>query len=126
MGVEFHPDRTTQLPLASKLRVECQEHLSKLAKFRQGGIPKHMLLEFLRSIVLPSVNYGAFVDEDEAENTYLEIDNDIASFLKELLSTAFTIEQMKDIARTSTKFSGLQMLLPGANFKLMNQVTKEV
>ena len=75
---------------------------------------------------MPSVNYGAFVDEDEAENTYQEIDHDIASFLKELLSTAPTIEQMKDIARTSTKFSGLQMLLPGANFKLMNQVTKEV
>jgi hypothetical protein len=34
-----------------------------------------MLLEFLRNIVLPSVNYGAFIDGDEAQENYNQIDD---------------------------------------------------
>jgi len=65
---------------------KCREELDSLKVFKKHGVTKHCLLEFLRRIVVPKVNYAAFYDDESMEETYHEIDSEIAAFMRELIS----------------------------------------
>ncbi len=62
-----------------------------------------MLYRFLEQIIVPSVNYGAFIDDSSAKTTYNLIDEEIAGYLRGLFSELPNIKEMRD---TSTKKGG--------------------
>ena len=39
-----------------------------------------MVLKFMRQIVLPAINYGAYMDSEDAFDEYLEIDKEFIKF----------------------------------------------
>lgn len=43
-------------------------------------------MQFLKNILVPSVNYGVFLDTENEKEKYNQIDAEIAEFYKDLLS----------------------------------------
>jgi hypothetical protein len=62
MGVSFSPNREETLALAPHLKIRAKNLLEQLRQYGIHQVPKHIILKFFEYIVVPSVNYGAFID----------------------------------------------------------------
>ena len=54
--------------------------LKELVEFRRHQVPDHIIFKFLEYIVVPSSNYGAFLDPETEESKYKEIDHELVKF----------------------------------------------
>jgi len=66
-----------------------------------------MLLKYVRYILIPSVNYGAYSDPEEMEDLYLHIDEKIACFAKEILFDIPSKEQTRKLLIEPHETGGL-------------------
>ena len=85
-------------------------------------MPKHVVLQFIKHILIPSVNYGAFIDVEDAKNEYNNIDEQIYTFVSEMMGGIPTIKEVEDLLVSPKTSTGLQMSLPGYFFNMMNPV----
>ena len=97
--------------------------IERLKKFQNKRVPKHILLKFVQFILIPSLNWGAFMDRDDTEGTYIEIDNRITEFCMQLFGNDRSIEENKNFLIEGHE-ADLQLLLPGQFFKMMQNVIK--
>ena len=75
MGVEFHPNKHLELTLAPQLQEKCTTILNKLKTFKDHNVPRDMILNFITTILVPTVNYGPFIDPIQTVDEYKEIDD---------------------------------------------------
>ena len=47
---------------------------------RKHEVNRDMCLKFIKSIIVPSVNYGAYIDDAESLDDYVKIDEKIIEF----------------------------------------------
>lgn len=66
-----------------------------------------MILKFFQYILIPSVNYGPFVDISSQQNTYNEIDQELVSYAKDLFCNFANDEITKDLLITPIQANGL-------------------
>ena len=52
-----------------------------------------MIYKFLMKMIIPAANYGAFIDEAEAQDDYNNIDGLTAEFLQELFQSNLSIQE---------------------------------
>ena len=84
MGLEFKcsdekcsNEHRVQVPLSTKLAAENRDFLDLLRKFKENNVPRSMILGFLQYLLVPKINYGAVVDEEEEAGNYKEIEKEI-------------------------------------------------
>ena len=55
---------------------------------KDKNVPKDLLLKFVRSIIVPSCNYGAFIDVDSepTRKDYENIDDELIGVVRELMN----------------------------------------
>lgn len=66
MGVSFNPNKQIEMMLAPELLKKNQELIETLTSFKHNNVPHANILKFVRHILIPSVNYGAFIDPDQS------------------------------------------------------------
>lgn len=82
-----------------------------------------MLLRFLETLVVPKVNYGAFVDVPSSEDDYKQIDRMIAELASIIMDLHPNLErEVEDFLKRPHNAGGKQLLLPGDSFKKMQHV----
>lgn len=128
MGVSFYnEDNYADKPkiriLAPDILKKCQEKIALYRKFAKSEIPKHIILSFINKILIPSANYGAFIDTEDSLGVYESIDNEISKFIRELMMDIPTLDELKEFMIKPKKIGGLQILLPGAFYPTMNKVS---
>jgi hypothetical protein len=87
-------------------------------------VPNHLVYQCVRKLLVPSVNYAAFLDLPESKHVYEEIDTEIATFCQTLISSLPNTQGMIDFLTKPQHAGGLQLLLPGAHFDIMNKVVQ--
>eukprot|EP00703_Trepomonas_sp_PC1_P001083 JAP95523.1 RT/endonuclease [Trepomonas sp. PC1] len=124
MGIQFSKEQQNH-PLAPKLLKKCQETIKEYKQHLENGANTCMILHYIMKMLIPAVNYGAFFDESNQKSKYLEIDHEIATFIQELLKIQNApIEQIINFCVLPKHQSGLQLLLPGHFFDMMQTVNK--
>eukprot|EP00703_Trepomonas_sp_PC1_P004300 JAP92306.1 Reverse transcriptase, putative [Trepomonas sp. PC1] len=122
MGIKFGANCRGR-PLSQKLLRVCREETDELKKYIEMGVNKNVILHFLIKSVIPSVNYGAFLDPKSEKGVYNQIDKEIVNCLFEIFKPNKDINNLEEwiqFAVAPTKASGLQLALPGFGFDLMN------
>lgn len=79
-------------------------------------------MKFFEFIVIPSVNYGAFLDPETEEDKYKEIDVELIKFAQDLFYNLTDNDNMVRFLTVPHNAEGLQLLLPGCFFKQMQLV----
>ena len=78
MGITFFNNITTGMPaiesLANTIRDKCEENIEKYRLMLKAGVPKHIIFNFMKYCLIPSTNYGPFLDCIESKDTYMDID----------------------------------------------------
>lgn len=81
------------IPLAPSLIDKTRALIDEFRALKDKDVPQHMILQFVRSILIPAVNYGAFIDTgDTVRDNYNTIDSEIAAFCRDIISTTPTID----------------------------------
>jgi hypothetical protein len=69
MGCTFSRDGA-QIPLSRELVLKNEKLLNDIKFMRINGVKRDLCLKFIKNIIVPSVNYGAFIDDDAAYDDY--------------------------------------------------------
>ena len=92
MGVIFHHDRNVHACLSEQLTEKLHDLAGELMQLKEKKVPIHLLLLYMQFLVVPTVNYGPFVDFQDTENDYKEIDAEIVQLTYDLLSHSIPLE----------------------------------
>lgn len=98
-------------PLADRFLASTPPRIATLMASR---ISKYDKLSLLRQCLLAEVNYGPFIDIDEAEPKYLELDELFINEVQTLVGS--TRETARQLVLAPREMGGLGWLLPGALF----------
>jgi hypothetical protein len=69
MGCTFSRNGA-QIPLSTELIAKNEKLLNDIRFMRKHEANRDMCLKFIRNIIVPSVNYGAFVDDANQIDNY--------------------------------------------------------
>lgn len=82
--------------------------LNSIRFMRKHEVSKDLCLKFVRSIIVPSINYGAFCDEgQEAFDDYQTMDDSIIDLCRELMDNIPTHDQVKKLLIDPHECGGL-------------------
>ena len=83
-----------------------------------------MVLKFMRQIVLPAINYGAYMDSEDAFDEYLEIDKEFINFGTFLFNEIPDKDELLKFLVQPRANGGLALQLPGFFFQHFNLVNR--
>jgi hypothetical protein len=84
MGCTFSRNGA-QIPLSRELISKNEKLLDDIRFMHKHEVNRDMCLKFIRNIVVPSTNYGAFIDDANALDDYQKIDDKIIEMCRELM-----------------------------------------
>ena len=58
------------MPIVDNLLKVADEYQEELDFFPNNGTPQDVCLKFIRHIIVPSLNYGAFIDDANQKQKY--------------------------------------------------------